>query len=736
MNRFLAGTPLVFDPILPVPFIALLALVLLGLTLAVYLKVGSRLRPWQSIFLLLLRLLGVAGLMLLLLQPSRVQVIPPPSIQPVTLLALDTSRSMKQADAEKASRLEAAKNLLVEAELVSRDGRSNRPELRLFQFSEDATPMTGSLFDLSAKGATTRFHRSVLSLLNSLTSTDDAKAIILLTDGHDFELVNPTKTGFIARSRKVPIYAVPLGKKGMARDVSVRIANYQPYCYVKQKARISGLLRLVGSEYEDLQIQLLRQNKVVQTQRLNAAEEQQIPIQFEVSEPETGQFEYEIRVLPLEGEVDTNNNAAITYLNVIDQQIRVLLMEGSPYWDTTFLQRSLLRNDKISLDAIVQYARRKFRFIRKEGTAEALQVPSTAEQLNQYDVIILGRSLDQLINRQQLDLLTDFVKNRGGSLIFSRGKAFDNELAKNELEPVIWADAVNERLRLQVAREGQSLAPFRILGEQAGGADTLPELLAGQQIKEKKPLAATLAAAQGQEDGAILPAVVHRRFGQGQLLSVGVTGLWRWAFNAKIEGVNTLFDRFWDQMILWLLASQDTIPSRRFSFRTSSANILLGEKVYFRLIARNVAPNPPTVPLTLYQEDKPIGRTVFAAPLGQDAYRLTAEFLPEKVGRYRAAAAFPDGTKQESRFMVYDENLEETEVATDTVYLKKLCEASGGCLLKPNELAGLIQKIRQERVEATPKTKLTSVWDQAWLFYLVGLSFATDWYLRRRWGLC
>lgn len=736
MNRFLAGAPLVFDPILPVPLIALLALVLLGLTLAVYLRVGSRLKPWQSFILLLLRLLGLVGLMLLLLQPSRVEVIPPPPIQPVTLLALDTSRSMKQADVDKVSRLEAAKNLLVEAELASRDGRSSRPGLRLFQFSEDSTPMTGSLFDLSAKGATTRFHRSVLSLLNSLASTDDAKAIILLTDGHDFELVNPTKTGFIVRSRKVPIYAVPLGKKGMARDVSVRIANYQPYCYVKQKARISGLLRLVGSEYEDLQIQLLRQNKVVQTQRLNAAEEQQIPIQFEVSEPATGQFEYEIRVLPLEGEVDTNNNAAITYLNVIDQQIRVLLMEGSPYWDTTFLQRSLLRNDKVSLDAIIQYARRKFRFIRKEGTAGALQVPSTAEQLNQYDVIILGRSLDQLISRQQLELLTDFVKNRGGSLIFSRGRAFDNELAENELEPVIWADAVNERLRLQVAREGQALAPFRILGEQAGGADAVPELLAGQQIKEQKPLAATLAAAQGQEDGAILPAVVHRRFGQGQLLSVGVTGLWRWAFNAKIEGVNTLFDRFWDQMILWLLASQDTIPSRRFSFRTSSANILLGEKVYFRLVARNVAPNPPAVPLTLYQEDKPIGRTVFAAPLGQDAYRQTAEFLPEKVGRYRAAATFPDGTKQESRFMVYDENLEETEVATDTVYLKKLCEASGGCLLKPNELAGLIQKISQERVEATPKTKLTSVWDQTWLFYLLGLSFAADWYLRRRWGLC
>ena len=31
-----------------------------------------------------------------------------------------------------------------------------------------------------------------------------------------------------------------LGKQGKVRDVSVRITSYQPYCYVKQKARVSA----------------------------------------------------------------------------------------------------------------------------------------------------------------------------------------------------------------------------------------------------------------------------------------------------------------------------------------------------------------------------------------------------------------------------------------------------------------------------------------------------------------
>ena len=193
-------------------------------------------------------------------------------------------------------------------------------------------------------------------MLNSPGAAESAQALVLLTDGHDFELINPAKTALAAKARQTPIYAVPFGAQGKAKDISVRITNYQPYCYVKQKARISASLRLIGCEHESINVLLLRQGKVVQSRRLNADENAQLPIEFEVTEPGTGQFEYEVQAVALAGEADTTNNSAITFLNVIDQQIRVLVLEGSPYWDTTFLQRSLQRNDKVELDSAVQYA--------------------------------------------------------------------------------------------------------------------------------------------------------------------------------------------------------------------------------------------------------------------------------------------------------------------------------------------------------------------------------------------
>ncbi len=726
---------LVLDPILPGPLVALLAAVLLVLSARIYFKVGGTLGAWRRWSLLLFRAAGLALVLALLLQPSRRELLPPPSRERVTLIGLDTSLSMKQRDAERATRLDAAKNALLNAGLVGRNGVPENPRLRFFEFGPDAQPVVKSILDLTPKGPTTRLNSSVLTMLNTPAGSEEPNALILLTDGHDFELVNPARTGAAARARQVPIYAVPLGKQGKVRDVSVRITAFQPYCYVKQNARIAAALRLIGCEFEDLTVQLLRQGQVVQTKRVNAEELQELPVEFEVAENQVGQYEYEVRVPPLDNEVDTANNSAITYLNVIDQQIHVLVIEGDPYWDTTFLQRSLMRNDKFDVDALIRYSRDRVRALRKTELAGPLRVPQTLEQFSHYDVIFLGRMVDRVLTPAQVVLLDRYARDCSGTVIFGRGSAFVNPAAAGELEPVLWGDKAGARVRLDATAEGRNLGAFRALGEGAAGLETLPDLLSGRKAAVTKPLTSTLALAADREDGAAAPAVVHRRYGTGQVVSVGVEGFWRWGLNSKADGLNTPFDRFWDQMILWLLAGRDFIPSRQFSFRPNSANILLGEKVYFHVTMRQADPKVAAVPLTLYLGEAEVGR-VNMMPATAQGGRRGAEFLPERVGRYRAVAKFPDGTLQESRFIVFNENLEETEVATDVVGLRRLCESSGGSLVEAGQLARLIKELSAEENEAAPQAHLCPVWNQAWVFYLAGLLLGLDWFLRRRWGLC
>ncbi len=723
---------LAFDPILPIGGIVAAAVALAVFTALIHWRIGALLSPWKRGELTVLRVLGAVLVVLLLLQPSRVELIAPLTTSRVTLAGVDNSCSMAQRDVPQGTRSDAARTALADAGLLQPDGTPARDDVRLFKFGANAAPITNA-GQLDAADATTRIHTSIADMLGSLRANEAARAIVLLTDGHDFEAVNPAKTGFLARGRETPIFAVATGKQGAVRDVSARITSFLPYCYMKQKARIGASLRLIGCELETLEVDLWRNGVAMQKRRIEAGDAAEVPVEFEVTEPAIGQYEYEVRVRPLEGEVDRENNIALTYLNVIDQQIQVLFLEGSPYWDSTFLQRSLMRNEKMNVDAVISYGDDKTRVIRKKADAE-FRLPKLPQEWRHYDVVVLGRDVDRILGTDGIARLDDYAKNQGGTVIFSRGSAFGKTKTQSELEPVIWGTSPAEHVRLTPAREGQALAPFRALAEQQKKEESLPDLIAVHPIAEKKTLAATVAEAKAGSAGDAVPAMIHRRFGEGQVLSVGVDGLWRWAFNARVDGPNTFFDRFWDQMILWLIAGRDFAPAQKFSLRASSANIPLGEKIYFRAVNRDGAPALRDIPLVISQNGAEVGRTTLAAA-DQAPDKLAAEYLPAKPGKYEAAAQLPGGAKASVRFFVYEDNPERTEVATDLTYLKRLCEASGGRIVQPEDLAKLLADLKTTESSTAPATRLHSLWDRAWVFWTLGLLFAADWYLRRRWGL-
>jgi hypothetical protein len=370
--------------------------------------------------------------------------------------------------------------------------------------------------------------------------------------------------------------------------------------------------------------------------------------------------------------------------------------------------------------------------IRKKPGEKELRVPQTREEWAIYDVVVFGRGVDELLGKESLDHLTEHVREGGGTVIFSRGPAFkpNGPLAQNELEPVVWGSAPNRHARLQPAREGQSVAPFQLISEKNATQESLPDLIAARDITERKPLAAVLGQAQ-RADGDPVPGIIHRRFGSGQVLSVGVDGLWRWAFNAKADGPNTVFDRFWDQMILWMMADRDFVSTQ---LRANTANVPIGEKIYFRAVVRDPKKRSDQAPLVIKRGQEEVARITLTRDPG-NAERLVGEFLPSKPGRYEATARFLDGTEHKVRFMALDENFEKTEVATDVGYLRALCESSGGRLLRPDELGPLVRELGAAKTGAAPETRLVPIWDGFEVFWLIGLLWGADWFLRRRWGL-
>src|SRR5204862_45648 len=83
-------------------------------------------------------------------------------------------------------------------------------------------------------------------------------------------------------------------------------------------------------------------------------------LRFLVSQERAGLYRYDIRVEPLPGEVTEVNNSVTCQVRVVDKPVRVLLLEGKPYWDTKFLQRTLLQDPSLDVDSLVRLGPNRF----------------------------------------------------------------------------------------------------------------------------------------------------------------------------------------------------------------------------------------------------------------------------------------------------------------------------------------------------------------------------------------
>src|SRR5262245_56630104 len=104
--------------------------------------------------------------------------------------------------------------------------------------------------------------------------------------------------------------------------------------------------------------------------------------------------------------------------------MRVLLLEGQPYWDTKFLAQSLRKDERIEILQITQISEVKNETIVARAEGAAPKLPKAAEEWAAYDVVILGQAMEHVFDEQTGAVLASFV-DQGGRLVFARGRCYD-----------------------------------------------------------------------------------------------------------------------------------------------------------------------------------------------------------------------------------------------------------------------------------------------------------------------
>lgn len=707
-----------------------------------YARAALTLSPARRALLVGLRGATLVLLVAFLLKP--VQVVPaPPARDRIVVLLVDTSRSMRLADTG-TPRIEEAR--AVARDLEGRLSGDYRVEVHAFGES-----MTASAIDQLSATA----QRS--DLAGALTDAAErfrgqrVAGFVLLSDGGDTS-GREVAVGQLA----APVFAVGFGLADGLRDREVLALTAGEPVLTNSSVDLSVSAVASGFGHEPVELRLSANGRPLEVRRVApTADGAPLHEVFTVSPDRDSPTVYTVQIPAGPGEIAPENNARSVLVPPQGKRRRILVVEGAPGFEHTFLKRALAEDPGLEVDSVVRKGQndqgRDTFFVQATASrAEALAggFPSSRAALFTYDAVIFGNVEGDFFTRDQLALTAEFVASRGGGLLVLGARSFERAgLANTPLEEV---------LPLDLTDRGPSIA--RTSGTR-GGANTLtltddgsihPATRLSVSVDESRqrwadlpPLAASVDAGQPRPGAQVL-AISHdgsgderavlaaQRFGQGRSVIFAGEAAWRWRM--MLPSADTTYQTLWRQLTRWLGAGAreavEILPlSVTLPGLTEDVSVSVRDEEFrgvrnaeVRLHVRGPDGQERTLSAALV--DPQTGRYSVATRFEQTGvYRLSADV--RRGGRPLATVHRP--------VLVGGADLEMSEPHLNESVLRRVTEASGGRYLSRGALSDIPALLAETRAEAPP-LEVRDVWNNGWALLLIVGLLSAEWIVRRRVG--
>ena len=780
-----------------------------------YWRTGDNLRPGLRVLSAGLKAVGIMLLAMCLLEPMFSGTRARPGANLFVVLA-DNSQSMalKDRGADESRGRQAQALAAKPARWPARLGQDFDVRQHAFDTQLRALPDFAELtFDGGASNLGTslrrvarRYHGRPLAgvLLFTDGSATDADAVEALA-------AEVAKAGSNAAAKSLPpVYPVLLGTDTPADDVSVERVTVTQTNFEDAPVTLAAQVLASGYAGRPVVASLLDESgKVVQTQQTRIdADGKPATVRFSVR-PEKGGVSFYRVSAAAEGEPpphDPNAAAATreatlannTRLAAVDRgrgPYRVLYVSGRPNWEYKFLQRAVQEDDQVQLVGLLRIARRepKFTFLgrrgeqtnplyrgfdaegAKSGDAEQYDqpvlvrlgaqdenelrggFPRTPEELYAYHAVVLDDLEAEFFTQDQMQLLKEFVRQRGGGLLMLGGQeSFKNgkydRTPIGDLLPVYVDDVppppVNNRYRLSLTREGWLEPWVRLRSEESDERKRLggmPPFQTLNTVRGIKPGATVLARVEVEGAEAPLPALVEQRFGQGRVGAMLVGDLWRWGIRRATDDQDDLA-KAWRQTVRWLVAD---VPRRvEVDVKSAAAGDDAGGAgagaegaVTLAVAARTAAYAPLDNAAVAVQVTPPDGKPVqlTAEASSRKAGVYEAVYVPRQPGAYRAqiTVTAPDGSdvgRVETGWTSDPAAEEFRDLRPNRELLERVARATGGQVVPASDLDDFVTTLPTRHAEIK-EPYVRPVWHQPWVFLLAILCLTAEWGLRRWKGL-
>ncbi|MBI2191262.1 MAG: VWA domain-containing protein [Planctomycetes bacterium] len=705
---------------------------------------------------LLLRLLVLAGLLLVALNPTALLQRSNPGI-PRLLILLDTSASMSYRDEGGRGRLEAALGVLQDSPAVQALEASFLMEARAF----DAQAKSVDLHRVEpamAAGKASDIRTALVEAVRGLQERPGPAAILLVSDGRA-TAEDTLDAARLALAASIPVYGWCLGGPVPRKDVGLQIPSPETLAFSGSDAILTAELSQSGYPRQSFRVELLREDQVLDACEAQPAEGAAAVVRFRVHEPQPGEHRYRFRAPAQPGEADLLNNERAAFLQVLDEKVRVLLAEGQPHWDTKFLVQALRNDPHVDLTAVYRLGPDKFFGLVSAGgqqrREEADLFPRSDEALMAYDVVLFGRGCESFFDSATEARLTKFVAERGGGIVFARGKAYNGRfLPLARFEPVSWGPGADPEIRPHLTPEGLESPIFEIgpTSDVQALIGRLPALDQAAWTLGERPLAVVLATAGGatsQADSGRTILLAYQRYGQGKVLTLNATGLWRWCLRPRAaEDEETAYARLWNAILRWMIAGNVFDPGAQVSLRSARRHYTDEQTLQFFIhtqgIDRGVYRPRLSIRPTPGLETRPgpdpspaVASPMEIEPREQKGGGYSAEAGPLPPGSYQVTL-FNNAGRPETLFLtveVLSASVENRELSADPDLLRKTAESSGGKMLRASEISSLPEIFKQWQASGQQAYEKQTVWDRWWMLGGMLLALGIEWFLRRREGL-
>ena len=736
----------------PLTLVAVAAAVLAVPALLSYLLARGRSRRRDRWVLGALRTALLALLFAVVMQPALVLTSIVPQRNFVAVL-VDDSRSMTIDDRDGTSRAEKAVEVLdPEGDLVP--ALEEGFALRYFRFSSSASRVDG-LEGLTFDGSRTRLGAALSHARDELQGVP-LSAIVVVSDGGDNteEIIGDAL--LTLRAASIPVFAVGLGDEEMEADVQASRADVPATALAGNSQVVNVLVDSRGYGGREVPIVVEDMGRIVATEVVTLPRDGQplvAPVAFTLDNPGARELTFRIPAQPDERVLENNELHAV--VQVRDRTERILYFEGEPRWEVAFMLRAVKDDENLQVVLLQRTAPNKFYRRNLDDPLELLTgFPTTREELFRYRALILGSVEASFFTHDQLEMIAEFVSERGGTLLVLGGRrslAYGGYKGTpiEDVLPVVLPEPTEstptERLvfvKVSPTPAGANHPVTRIAGGVESSAarwDSLPAVSTTNPITELKPGATELlqgAVVGGPGDVSDRVVLAFQRYGKGRAMVLGVQDAWTWQLESSVAIQDQSHENFWRQLLRAVVSeTPDAVAAA-----PNLTSVEAGEPVNLEATVLDegfVEVNGATVTARVTTPTGEIRELPMEWSVSEDG-EYTTTFTPEMDGIFEVSVEAARDTTSLGTAATSVRVAPGTEEFRDPrqhrTLMERVADETGGRYYTPETLDQLPEDLRFTGGGVTV-TEEHDLWDMPILFLLLAGLLGAEWAYRRKRGL-